>query len=116
MMNVKTKRRLSAWMLLSVFVPMLLLASLHVHQESDMATVSCTDCANHIAHSGHLSLQTIHGTSCVLCQFVSLPFIAATVTLLAVACAYTATQCVTRFVPCQAGVNLLYQPRAPPVI
>ena len=116
-MNVRTKRKLSAWMLLSVFVPMLLLSSLHVHQAADVpAAAGCADCANHIAHGGHFSLQTIHAASCVLCQFASLPFVAATVLLLAFVGTLHRTQFVTRIAPCQAGVSLLHQPRAPPVI
>lgn len=116
-MDVRTKRRVAVWVLLSVFVPMLVLSSLHVHQSaSEAAAVSCSDCANHIAHAGHLSLQTVHSTSCVLCQFVSLPFVLATALTLAVASALCTTQFFVRLMPCQTGISLLHQPRAPPAI
>ena len=69
-MNVRTKRRFSAWLLLLVFVPMLL-SSLHVHPTVGVED-SCTECVNHVPHSGHVSLLTAHSCDCLLCQFVAL--------------------------------------------
>lgn len=73
--NVKTKRHIASWVLLAVFVPMLLLSSLHVHHQGETSEQSCTECVHHHC-SGHFTqlIPTIH--QCLLCQFVTLPFIA----------------------------------------
>ena len=68
------QRRFSAWMLLAVFVPMLLLSSFHVHEQASLAGASCTACVDHHC-GGHLDQQTLHLHDCVLCQFVSLPYL-----------------------------------------
>ncbi len=109
------KRIKFARLLLLVFLPILLFSSLHVHQNAVSEDV-CYECANHLHHSGHISLQTASFHDCVLCQFVILTFVVA-----------TALRC---FVPEQsnATVNLIpgehfllvvrrpHSPRAPPVI
>lgn len=76
-MNLDRKRHISAWILLAVFLPMLLLSSLHIHQESELSADSCTECVHHHCH-GHLSqlAETMH--HCVLCQFLTLTFVAGT--------------------------------------
>ena len=76
-MNVKTKRHIASWALLAVFVPMLLLSSLHVHHQAEASEQACAECVHHQC-SGHLTqlVTTIH--QCVLCQFITLPFIALT--------------------------------------
>lgn len=116
-MNVKTKRKLSVWVLLSVFVPMLVLSSLHIHQEAvHDVEECCAECVNHIPHSGHISLQTVHTCNCVLCQFVSLPFVVAALLALTVTSAAHVVLSFVRPSLCLEGVSHHYQPRAPPVI
>lgn len=73
-MSTKTKRRFSAWLLLSVFMPMLLFSSLHVHQQT-ASQQDCTECVNHVPHGGHLSFNTLDVHDCVLCKFTSLSFL-----------------------------------------
>ena len=50
---------MAAWMLLAVFVPILLLSSIHIHETGDTITTECNDC--------------------VLCQFLTLTMLAAAV-------------------------------------
>lgn len=70
---------------------MLLLSSLHIHEQSQTDTDRCTECVEHHC-GGHFTQLTVHQHDCVLCQFVSLPFLwAATVAVVffapkAVAC------------------------------
>ena len=72
-MNVERKRYIASWILLAVFLPMLVLSSLHVHHvEADDA--SCTACVQHQCH-GHLSQLSDSMHHCVLCQFLTLSFI-----------------------------------------
>ncbi|MBR1414970.1 MAG: hypothetical protein IJ570_03800 [Prevotella sp.] len=70
-------------MLLAVFVPMLLLASLHVHEQGAAAADSCVECVEHHC-GGHFGQQTLSMHPCVLCQFLSLPVVLAAMVLLAV--------------------------------
>ncbi len=80
MSSRETRQRLfSAWMLLAVFVPMLLLSSLHVHEQASHSGASCTACVDHHC-GGHLDQQSMQLHDCVLCQFVSLPYLCAAAT------------------------------------
>jgi len=69
------RRKVFARILLSVFVPMLLMSVLHVHECNSIQT--CSDCAHHVSHSGHLTAVASCDYDCVLCQFLSLPFVMA---------------------------------------
>ena len=73
-----TRRYYSAWVLLAVFLPMLVLSSLHVHPVSLEATHRCEECVHHKHHSDHIGTMTTCSFDCVLCQFLTLPFLAAT--------------------------------------
>ena len=112
-MNTRT-RRLSAWLLLSVFLPMLLLSSLHVH-ESVPVSSGCSECVNHIPHQGHLSLNTIHVNDCVLCQFATLPFLMASIVFAAIISWGHQTAIVKPSARLQYAVSRRHSPRAPPV-
>jgi len=74
-MNVTTKRQFASRLLLAVFLPMLLLSALHLHQPSASALTSCTECVQHHC-SGHLAQQSGCVHDCVLCQFLTLPLLA----------------------------------------
>lgn len=65
-------------MLLAVFVPMLLLSSLHHHEPAPAEQTACYSCLHHLPHGGHLSSQAGEMPNCVLCHFLSLPFVAGT--------------------------------------
>ena len=74
---MKAKRVLFSRLMLAVFLPMLLLSVLHVHEGMYVEGDSCMECVNHIPHAGHLSINASHHDDCVLCQFTSLSFVEA---------------------------------------
>ena len=77
--KLTTKRHIASWMLLAVFVPMLVLSSLHVHKaSSSLAETECSDCVHHNCH-GHLSQTATAIHDCVLCQFLTLRMLAAAI-------------------------------------
>ena len=69
-MKTGLKRHISAWLLLAVFVPMLVLTALHTHAVASSVSDECVECVNHQPHSGHLTATTQTLTDCVLayCQ------------------------------------------------
>jgi hypothetical protein len=74
--NLKTKRHIASWILLAVFLPMLVFSSLHIHEGSaSTAETECADCIHHSCH-GHMTTMSHWAHDCVLCQFLSLTFIA----------------------------------------
>jgi len=76
--NVMTKRNIASWVLLAVFVPMVILSSLHIHESSNLFGNDCKECLQHQCH-GHLGELTVSMHDCVLCQFLTMSFLAATV-------------------------------------
>lgn len=74
-MNVNRKRHIASWLLLAVFVPMLILSSLHVHEQVQNNIVDCKECVEHHCH-GHLTQLSMSMDECVLCQFLMLTFLA----------------------------------------
>lgn len=76
MNGLARKRRWYAWALLAVFVPMLLFSLVHVHEQGTVTETECIDCAHHVNHS-HLAMADFCVDNCVLCQMLSLPFVAA---------------------------------------
>ena len=81
-MNRKGQRIGIAWLLLSVFVSMLLLSGLHRHEAVASAAVNCTECANHVHHSGHFTTSVEHPDDCLLCQFLHLVYTTAAIIVL----------------------------------
>ena len=73
--NVMTKRHIASWVLLAVYLPMLLISSLHIHETSVEAERACTECVQHQCH-GHLSQLSDGMHQCVLCQFLTLTCVA----------------------------------------
>lgn len=69
------KRHIASWVLLAVFVPMVIVASLHIHPQETGFELQCNDCVQHQCH-GHLASQSMSIHDCVLCQFLSLPMLA----------------------------------------
>ena len=63
--------------MLAVFVPMLVLSSLHVHRHIGGSHEDCTECVDHHCH-GHLGQLATNSHQCVLCQFLTLSFVSAT--------------------------------------
>lgn len=74
-MSVDLKRHIYSWVLLAVFVPMLIMSSVHVHKSTNNLTDDCNECVHHNCH-GHLVQINTSTHACVLCQFLSLTFTA----------------------------------------
>lgn len=76
--NVERKRLFVSWALLAVFVPVLVLSSVHVHESAQSLGYECNECVQHHCH-GHVAelAKTIH--DCVLCQFTTFSFVAVVV-------------------------------------
>ena len=81
--KVKRKRTLASWLLLAVYVPMLLLSSLHLHHWDLDEGATCEECVRHHC-SGHLSPLSIGRHVCILCQFLTLPMLCAAIAVLIV--------------------------------
>ncbi|MCR4583825.1 MAG: hypothetical protein K5764_09805 [Prevotella sp.] len=114
-MNINTKRHIASWVLLAVFVPMLILSSVHVHHSASEAATACMECVQHHCH-GHLGQDAPSMHNCVLCQFLSLTFVAAAFTVVV----YYNKVCRTRFSqqPCRPRLQACGSPslRAPPSV
>lgn len=77
-MNETKKRKIASLLLLAVFLPMLLVSSLHIHPSYESAETECAECVNHNC-AGHITQQAIGMHQCVLCQFLTLPMLIVTV-------------------------------------
>ena len=75
--NANRRRRRAARVLLAVYIPMLLLLSLHVHHQRMAETVYCYQCAHHQPHAGHITALQDALHDCLLCQLQSEAFMAA---------------------------------------
>ena len=76
MRNPALKRQICAWLMLAFFLPMLALSSVHVHHHADVSVTECADCLNHSC-TGHLTILDDPLHQCVLCQFLTLSYVAA---------------------------------------
>ena len=76
--NQKTKRHIASWLLLAVFVPMVVLSSVHIHETGETIETACADCVHHSCH-GHLTAMATWAHDCVLCQFLTLTMLTAAV-------------------------------------
>ena len=83
-MNIEMTRRRAAWLLLTVYVMMMAVLSLHVHPLEMYEDSQCYQCANHLPHSGHLSATQAAMHDCVLCQLHSVTYVLAAAVTLAV--------------------------------
>ena len=81
-MKTGQKRTIISWLLLSVFVPMMVLSALHVHESDSSILSECSACVHHQAHPGHLTADIGHLHDCVLCQLMASTFLVASTTLL----------------------------------
>jgi hypothetical protein len=73
--NRVTRRKLMAWLLLSVFIPMVMLTSVHRHSAASRHNDVCELCVAHVHHAGHLQQHSAGTTECLLCQLGALPFV-----------------------------------------
>lgn len=112
--NWTLKQQISSWLLLAIFVPMLFFSSVHVHDDiSSEADTECTDCVHHNCH-GHLGQTVSWAHKCVLCQFLSLAYLAANLGAAIVyinVCKQYKAQYVNGYVSKYCGLNVT---RGPP--
>ena len=57
---------------------MLILSSVHVHETTESTGYECSGCVQHHCH-GHIGELTASMHACVLCQFLTIQFVAAAV-------------------------------------
>ena len=70
--GITRRQQLFAWIILLVYVPMVLLASLHVHTLNDFSkAVDCDQCHTAVHHSGHITTSNHHIDECLSCRFLS---------------------------------------------
>ena len=84
-MSIRRKRQFAARVLLSVFIPIMLLAILHRHPESEPHGNACVMCLNHVHHPGHVSTAAFNVHDCVLCSFLGFRYLLSKVADLPVA-------------------------------
>ena len=113
-MKIELKRQLFAWLLLSVFVPMMAVAALHVHEEDSSAETACLACVNHQAHPGHLSNASGHLHDCVLCQLLHTSLLVASFVLLHLLSPTRCSLCSRYVADVNTFNNGAYGSRAPP--
>lgn len=64
--TITRRQQLFAWMMLWVYVPMVLLASFHVHTLNDFyRAVDCDQCHTAVHHSGHITASPHHIDECL---------------------------------------------------
>lgn len=69
--GITGRQKSFAWILLCVYVPMVLLASLHVHTLNESVVVDCHDCHTAVHHSGHFTPSQHHHDDCLSCRFLT---------------------------------------------
>lgn len=114
-MNRSVKRRLSAWLLLLVFVPVIVATSLHVHDYGEINTTECEQCLHHLHHGGHFNAYANHSFDCPLCQFASLPFVISTAVAISVAAVILKVVYTNPAENVRIGICNTRSTRAPPV-
>lgn len=113
-MRTGLKRRFSAWLLLAVFLPMLMLSALHTHAVAPTAADACVECVHHQSHAGHLTASTVTLSDCVLCQFFSLQYLEAAAVTLIVAVSLVVMSSLAVIQGCPSRPIILHTSRAPP--
>ena len=112
--NAKTKRHIASWVLLAVFLPMLLFASLHIHPADYSLDETCSECVHHQC-GGHLTQQAVSFHACVLCQFLTLHIVAVAVAALTIYNNVLQTRLPSRRSHLCLALNTVVGLRAPPV-
>ena len=70
--GITRRQQLFAWIILLVYVPMVFLASLHVHTLNEFSkVVDCDQCHTAVHHSGHITASNHHIDECLSCRFLS---------------------------------------------
>ena len=65
------RQQFFAWVMLLVYLPMVLLSSVHVHSLQEFSeSVDCYQCQTGLHHCGHITTATPHHDACLLCRFL----------------------------------------------
>lgn len=80
-MKEATKISLFASVLLAVFLPMVLISSVHIHKEAAAfgSESECIECTKHIPHPAHYSSHITKPEHCLYCQFLNSQYLVAAV-------------------------------------
>ncbi len=79
--NMKSRRHISAIILLAVFLLRIAVVSLHTHESDNCHNFECEQCAHHQCHSGHLLELHFHEQECLICQLPFVPILILGLTL-----------------------------------
>ena len=114
--NSDKRRHTSSYILLTLYLSLMVLMSVHIHPQGAYDHADCYQCANHLPHSGHLSAAQAAMHACLLCQLQgSIYGIGAVVVLSVVLPVVTASHGERRLSVVAATVPQRC-PRAPPVL
>ena len=81
-MKIDTRRLWIARFLLVLYLSIVSASVFHVHEHGGY-DIACQKCISHVWHSGHISKATPSLDDCILCNFLSTSYLAATVITLA---------------------------------
>ena len=71
-LGIARRQQRFAWMILLVYVPMVLLSSMHVHSLHEYAeVVDCNLCETSAHHQGHITASSQHHGECLSCRFMN---------------------------------------------
>ena len=71
----RLKRQIAARLLLVVFLPLLVLLSLHRHETQEATHSYCEACVQHVSHVEQMAVADFSIHECILCQFISANFL-----------------------------------------
>jgi hypothetical protein len=83
-MMMNRRARISAWVLLAAFLPLLVVSSVHTHRLPLAEVDVCHQCAAHEAHPAHLGAQVVSVHDCVFCHLMSFYYLGSAALLAAV--------------------------------
>ena len=65
------RQQFFAWVMLLVYLPTVLLSSVHVHPLQDFSdSIDCYQCETGHHHSGHITTDSHHHDACLSCRFL----------------------------------------------
>lgn len=65
------RQQFFAWVMLLVYLPIVLLSSVHVHSLQEITeSIDCYQCQTGHHHSGHITTDSPHHDECLSCRFL----------------------------------------------
>ena len=83
-MKMNRRTRISAWILLAAFLPLLVVSSFHTHRLPSAEADVCHQCVAHEAHPAHLGVPVVTVHDCVFCHLMSFQYLGSAALLAAV--------------------------------